>query len=80
MVHLINQRRIKDPVKHLRGSVFAKIVDGYNPLTIFVKKSIVDVPLGSKYISLHTSNVGNVITLHKFLEKYILYNFLPKEE
>ena len=31
------------------GSVFAKIANGYKPLTIFAKTSIVDVWLGSKY-------------------------------
>ena len=32
-------------------SIFAKIINGYEPLTIFQKSSIVDVRLGSKYAS-----------------------------
>ena len=33
-----NQRRIWNPLKHLRGSGFVKIVKGYMPLTFFAKK------------------------------------------
>ena len=77
MVRLMNQRRIKNPVKYLRGSVFAKIVNGYKPLTIFAKKSIVDVRLCSKYGSVN-------VTLHlTFFRKMVyrkLMNFLPTEK
>ena len=34
-----------------RWNIFAKIVNGYKPLTIFPKSSIVDVLYGPKYIS-----------------------------
>ena len=30
---------------------FAKIVNGFNPLTIFAKRSILDIRLGSEYAS-----------------------------
>ena len=31
--------------------IFAKIVDGFQPLTILAKSSILDVWLGSEYVS-----------------------------
>ena len=34
----LNQRRIWNPVEHLRCSFFTTIVDGFQPLTIFTKK------------------------------------------
>ena len=34
---------------YVQSSDFAKIVNGYKPLTIFAKSSIVDVQLDSKY-------------------------------
>ena len=37
MVCLKSQRHIYHPVKHLRGSIFAKIINGYKALTIFTK-------------------------------------------
>lgn len=33
-----SQKRIQYLVKHLRWNVFAEIVNGYKPLTIFAKK------------------------------------------
>ena len=74
MVHLMNQRHIYNPVKQLRGSVFAKIVDGYNSLTIFAKK------LHRRYstwfkICLHEHNFTfNIFRRTKFMESW--WNFL----
>ena len=45
------QRRIQNPVKHLRWSFFVKIVNDWKPLTIFPKSSILDGWLGSEYTS-----------------------------
>ena len=45
------QRRIQNPVEHVRWSFFAKIVNSFQPLTIFVKSSILDVRLGFEYAS-----------------------------
>ena len=39
----IGQRRIQNPVKHLKWSVLQKIVNGFQLLTIFAKHSILDV-------------------------------------
>ena len=41
--HGDTQRRIQNPVKHVRRSVFAKTVDSWWPLTIFTKCSIFDM-------------------------------------
>ena len=38
MVRLMNETRIWNLVKHLLQGVFAKIENGYKPLTIFAKK------------------------------------------
>ena len=34
------QKRIKNPVEHLRWSFYAKIVNGFQPLTILAKKAL----------------------------------------
>ena len=39
----IPQRRIQITVKYLRWCVFEKVVDGFELLTIFQKRSILDV-------------------------------------
>ena len=57
MVRLMNHRRIKNQVKHLRVSISAKIVNSYKPLTIFAKKLHRNVRRGSEYASVN-------ITLH----------------
>ena len=44
------QRRIQNPVKHLRWSFLAKIINGFQPLTIFAKSSTLDTWQGSEYI------------------------------
>ena len=65
---LMNQKCILNPVKHQRGSVPTKIVNGYKPL--FLQKSfIVDVQLGSKYASVNIKKrkVGKLITFFKVL-------------
>ena len=51
MVRLMNHRHIQNPVKHLQGSLFAKIINARK------KKPIADVRLGSKYAPVN-------ITLH----------------
>ena len=45
------QRRIQNPAEQLRWSFFAKIDKDFQPLPIFAKNSIADVPLGCKYVS-----------------------------
>ena len=37
------QRRIQSPLKHLRRELIARIPNGFQPLTIFVKGSVSDV-------------------------------------
>ena len=39
----IHQRRIHNTVKHLKMEHFAKIINGFQPFTIFAKRSILDV-------------------------------------
>ena len=41
-------RRIQNPVEHLEMQLFAKIVNGFQPLTLFTKNSALDVRLGFK--------------------------------
>ena len=43
--------RIQNPGKHLRLSFFTETVNSFQPLTIFAKKPIVTVRLGSEYAS-----------------------------
>ena len=43
------ERRIQNPVEHLRWSFFVKIVTGFQALTTFAKSSMLDVRLGSEY-------------------------------
>ena len=45
------QRRFQNPVEHLKVDLFAKIVNGFQLLTIFAKGFILDVQLGSEYVS-----------------------------
>ena len=47
MMSLINQRRIKNSVRHLRWSIFAKMINGYKVLTIFAKKYMLDLVLNT---------------------------------
>ena len=55
---LTKQRRIENPVEHLQRSFFVKIVNGYELLIIFSKKStIVDIRLGYKYAKLLSSSI-----------------------
>ena len=49
----LHQRRIKKPVKDLRWSIFAKIVNNLRTLTICAKSSILDIWLGSEHASIH---------------------------
>ena len=51
----IGQRRIQNPVKHLKWSVLQKIVNGFQLLTIFAKHSILDVWQGFKTVSVISS-------------------------
>ena len=40
------QRPMQNPVEHLRWKRFAKIINGWKPLTIFAKRPILDVCMG----------------------------------
>ena len=42
---------LQNSVKYLRWSVFARVVNGFQLLTIFVKHSILDIWHGSEYSS-----------------------------
>ena len=53
----IVQRRIKNPDKYLRWSYFVKIINGWKPITMFVKSSILDVWQGSEYTSVVSLNL-----------------------
>ena len=48
------QRRFQNPVKYLRWSSSGKIVDGFQPWTIFAKSFILDVRQGFEYASIHS--------------------------
>ena len=50
----LSQKLIFNPVKHLRWSFFAKIVNSLKALSIFAKSSIVDVRPGCKYASVRS--------------------------
>ena len=51
--------------------IFAKLVNSYTSLTIFVKSSILDVWKGSEYDS--SRNLGhNILKLCSILEKFAL--------
>ena len=52
------QRRIKNPLKLLQWSVFAKIANGLWPLTILEKLSMMDVSQSSKYFFQVVPNAG----------------------
>ena len=68
------QRRIQNPVKHLRWSFFVKIVNDWKPLTIFPKSSIVDGWLGSEYTSGTVVLMVFFIYAHGcFYRKYFLH-------
>ena len=41
--HLQTQRRIQNAFKHLRYSFFENKFNGYEPLTIFAKKAILEI-------------------------------------
>ena len=45
------KRRMQNPGKHLRWVFFVKIVNGFQLLTFFVKRSILDVSQVSEYAS-----------------------------
>ena len=49
----IHQRRSHNTVKHLKMEHFAKIINGFQPFTIFAKRSILDVWQGSEHASAH---------------------------
>ena len=42
------QGRIQNPVRHLRGC-FVEIINGIEPVTIFIKHFILNIWQGSKY-------------------------------
>ena len=47
----LTETYIYNPVEHLRGSFFAKIVNGFQLLTNFAKRNLIeDFRLGSKYV------------------------------
>ena len=48
-----HQRRIRNTVKHLKMERFAKIINGFQPFTIFAKRSILHVWQGSEHASTH---------------------------
>ena len=41
--------------------LFAKIVNGFDPLTVFVKSSISDIRLGSGYLSADSKAIVNFL-------------------
>ena len=43
--------------------LFAKILEGFQPLTVFEKNSVLDVWLGSEYASEYTTTTGLKETL-----------------
>ena len=45
------ESRIQNPMKYLRRSLSAEIVNGFQTLTIFAKGSVLDVWQGSAYAS-----------------------------
>ena len=47
-------KRVQNPVKYIRCTFFAKIVNGCKPLTIFTKSSILDGWQGSENASVIT--------------------------
>ena len=49
-------------MKHLQ-----KIADGFYPLTIFTKRSILDVWQGSEYATIHHETIGQ-----KWYQKFLL--------
>ena len=49
----LKQRLIQNPVKHLNWSFFPKIVNGFQPLTIFAKNFFLVIWLGSEYTCLY---------------------------
>ena len=53
------QRHIWNTVKHLRWSIFRKKVEGFESLTTFAKRSILDVWQGSEYDSVEPEEETN---------------------
>ena len=51
-------RRIKNPLKLLQWSVFAKIANNFWPLTMLEKRSTMNVSQGSKYFFQVVPNAG----------------------
>ena len=48
---VLDKKTYSDPRRKFRMKLFAKIVHSFRRLTVFVKSSILDVGLGSKYAS-----------------------------
>ena len=66
-------------------NVFAKGVNGFKPLTIFAKKSIIDVQLSTEYVSADSLKVILAsILMGEYLSQKLgllfLGNFLHKEQ
>ena len=59
----IRSKANSEPRYTVKMDLFAKIVNGFSPLTVFVKSSISDICLGSKYLS------TNIKAIVKFLKK-----------
>ena len=52
------QRHIWNTVKHLRWNIFRKKVEGFESLTTFAKRSILDVWQGSEYDSVADAHLS----------------------
>ena len=51
MLFVLTPEAYPEPSRKSKMKIFAKIVNSWKPLTIFLKDSIVDVQLGSENIS-----------------------------
>ena len=60
-VSVFSKRRIQDPFKYLSGNFLAKIINGFKPLSIFAKSTIIDIFPYSDLIRENTEN-ENIIT------------------
>ena len=81
--------RIQNPGEHLRGSFFTEIVNSFQPLTIFAKKTIVTVRLGSEYASVIIRNLHQLPScmaklqkLTKYLQEFLIFflKLAPKDK
>ena len=74
------QRRIKNPDKHLRWGALRKQINGYKPLTIFAKRSILGIWQGSEYASAYICNYVTpaIKILKSVLEAYTDMTSLSK--